>query len=135
MPGFPMALREWAHYTGNLKGAGKMNDNDSVSRLCPQGVLSIERAAELRKGILEAFESGNQVDIDFSGIDDVDLSCVQVLLGAKREAQRRGLAIRLSGTLSKRVARRLRNCGFVVAMPETGRDLESTLIGWAEAGS
>ncbi|HUX40994.1 MAG TPA: STAS domain-containing protein [Rectinemataceae bacterium] len=107
----------------------------SVTRLSPQGNLGIEKASSLRAEILDGFSGGAPVEFDFSGIGDLDLPCLQVLYAARREAIERDLHFRLSGSVSPRIARRLKASGFVNALPESGAELEGCLLGWAKEGS
>lgn len=112
-----------------------MNDGGSAIRLSPEGSLGIDRAAALRVSLLEAFEKGGPVELDLSAVDDVDLSCVQLLYAARREAVERKLSFHLVGSLAKRLVRKLRNGGFVASPPESGRDLEAKLVGWVPEAS
>jgi len=108
---------------------------DPVTRLSPQGILGIEKAASLRAEIFESLSGSATVEFDFSGIGDLDLPCLQVLYAARHEALERGLEFRLSGKVSSRVVRKLRASGFVNGTPESGADLEGCLLGWGREGS
>ncbi|HUX38377.1 MAG TPA: STAS domain-containing protein [Rectinemataceae bacterium] len=112
-----------------------MNEGDgSIIRLRPEGALCIERAAYLKSAILEGLEKGGPVELDFSAVEDIDLPCLQVLVAARREAMATGRGFRLSGSLSQRVVRKIRASGFVSSIPESGADLEKTLVGWLGEG-
>lgn len=54
------------------------------------GELCIFHAAELKPHLLEALEAGAECDIDLAQVTEVDTAGLQLLLGAKREAERRG---------------------------------------------
>ena len=108
-----------------------MNESKgSATRLSPQGNLGIERATSLRAEILECFSGGGPVEFDFTAVGDLDLPCLQVLYAARREALERGLSFRLSGKVASRIVKRLRASGFVTSMPESGAELEASLLGW-----
>ncbi|WP_035608604.1 STAS domain-containing protein [Hylemonella gracilis] len=54
------------------------------------GEMTIYRAAELRELLLQALpQSSGQLDIDLSGVTELDVAGLQVLMAVKREAQAR----------------------------------------------
>jgi len=68
------------------------------NRLCIDGEMTLPRAAALRDLLLEALEkSSSQLDIDLSGVRELDTAGVQVLLLAKRTALGWGKELRLAG--------------------------------------
>lgn len=58
------------------------------------GELNIYRAAELKSELLAALERGTSIDIDLSGVAEVDTAGLQLLLVALRTAAVRGKALR-----------------------------------------
>jgi anti-anti-sigma regulatory factor len=55
-----------------------------MDRLVLSGRVGVEHAAELRDALLVLGKSGAAV-VDLSGLEDFDLSLVQVLMAARRE--------------------------------------------------
>ena len=108
---------------------------NSIAKLDLEGNLGIEKAASLRLRILEELRGGRTVEIDLSAVDDIDLSCLQVLYAARREAARLGGSFALRGVLSRRIVKRLKSSGFVLALPGTGGDLETTLVDFSVEGA
>ncbi|SFF16745.1 STAS domain-containing protein [Paracidovorax wautersii] len=68
----------------------------AVTLLPLDGELNIYRAAELRLVLLAAIsDSPAGLDIDLSGVSEIDSAGVQLLLAARRDLQARGVPLRL----------------------------------------
>lgn len=67
--------------------------NGAVLRL--QGELNIYRAAELKQELLAPIAAGTSVEIDLSGVTDLDTAGLQLLMLAKKTAQALGGELRL----------------------------------------
>jgi anti-sigma B factor antagonist len=68
------------------------------NRLCIDGEMTLPRALALRDLLLEALEKSiSQLDVDLSGVRELDTAGVQVLLLAKRTALGCGKELRLAG--------------------------------------
>ncbi len=62
----------------------------SGDRLVLEGELTIYRAAEVKAQIVEWLEQALRPQLDLSQITEIDTAGVQLLLFARREAQRAG---------------------------------------------
>jgi anti-anti-sigma factor len=60
------------------------------------GELNIYRAAELKPLLLQALDSAPQLEIDLSGVTEIDTSGVQLLMLAKRRSQALQRELRLA---------------------------------------
>jgi len=89
--------------------------------------LAVERAAPLRDEISEALGRGDNVHIVFSSVQELDLACLQVLSAALLSAKASGKVLHFKGTLSQRIADRLKSCGFLGDASGRAEDLESAL--------
>jgi len=70
--------------------------SDDVTLLPLDGELNIYRAAELRLVLLAAIsDSPAGLDIDLSGVSEIDSAGVQLLLAARRDLKARGVPLRL----------------------------------------
>lgn len=58
----------------------------AVTRLEIKGELSIFTAAGLREQMLEALAAGTEVEVDLSGVSEIDSAGLQLMVAAKREA-------------------------------------------------
>ena len=90
-------------------------------------VLNVERAVALRDDIAAAMNGDDIVDISFSAVEELDLSCLQVLFAALAYAKVSGKELRFVGALSRRVSERLKACGFLGQGLDQAADLETAL--------
>lgn len=66
-------------------------------RLHAAGEMTIYSAAELKTALLEALGQSDEIEIDLSGVSELDTSGVQLLMLVKREAVAAGKGLTLSG--------------------------------------
>lgn len=69
---------------------------DGVSLLRIEGEMTIYTAADLRAQLLPRLAEPQELEIDLSGVSELDSAGVQLLILAKREAGRCGRILRLS---------------------------------------
>lgn len=60
--------------------------SDEVTRIAIDGEMTIYRAADLKVTVLEALRKGRVLEIDLSGITELDTAGLQVLMLAKQAA-------------------------------------------------
>jgi len=75
-----------------------MNTTSSAFRI--EGEFTIYRAAELApamKAALDEVAAGGALEIDLSGVTEMDSAGVQLLMSAKRSAAESGRALRMAG--------------------------------------
>lgn len=73
----------------------KVGKNGSIR---VDGEMNIYHANELKDGLMKAVDGQKRVVLDLSLVSEMDSSGLQVLLLAWREAERKGVPFRLSGT-------------------------------------
>ena len=56
-----------------------------------KGSLGIEQAESLKSELLEAFDKNKNVLLDLSKVEDVDTTTIQLILAAKKEAEKKGI--------------------------------------------
>jgi ABC-type transporter Mla MlaB component len=66
-------------------------ENRSVIRL--EGELTVASAAELKGVLMEALSGGEDCEVDLGGAEGIDLTVMQLLWAAGREAGRLGVNI------------------------------------------
>lgn len=103
------------------------NESDTQKILNPSGSLMIDRAASFASELSAALASTPRLLISLSGIEDLDLACLQVLYAARRSAAAAGKELHFVGTVSSRVVRRLAAAGFLRGSPERAEDFEAAL--------
>lgn len=75
-----------------------MSDNDSAGeagRLALEADLTIYNAIETKRQLLDAVRSRKTLELDLSRVGEMDTSGFQLLVLAKREAQRLGRTLRI----------------------------------------
>lgn len=65
--------------------------------LSPEGEMTIYHAAELKDKMLSAIRSGDEVEINLSGVSEMDTAGFQLLVMVKRDLTGRGGSLRLVG--------------------------------------
>lgn len=73
------------------------SDKQCLVRLA--GEIGIASAAELKKLLLEAVTSKTDVLLDFEQATDLDITALQLLWAAEREAHQKNLDLKISGQL------------------------------------
>ena len=62
-----------------------------------EGAVTVERAAEFRTLLLQAFERGKNVELVLSGLTEIDVSGLQLLCSCHRSSVARGVGFVLLG--------------------------------------
>ena len=83
---------------------------NNVLRL--DGSWTIERANELKRMLLEALNSGENIVIDLEGLTDLDLSSMQLFCSAHRTSLREGKYLALHERKSQSLKQMVREAGF-----------------------
>jgi phospholipid transport system transporter-binding protein len=89
-----------------------MSTDPSSNVLSFEGSLRAAQSEGVHRAILEALRDHASVVIDCSGADDVDVSFLQILIGAARTASAGRNDIRLASPPSGPLAETMRRCGF-----------------------
>jgi anti-anti-sigma factor len=76
------------------------------------GTIDIACAAELKALLLEALNSGPEVLISLDAATDLDVTAIQLLWAAERQARQSAVEFRVSGQLPKPIFSALAEAGF-----------------------
>ncbi|MBV7539109.1 STAS domain-containing protein [Duganella sp. sic0402] len=68
---------------------------DEITRIALDGELTIYRAADLKVSVLEALRKARLLEIDLSGVTELDTAGLQVLMLAKQVAAAEQRTLRL----------------------------------------
>jgi anti-anti-sigma regulatory factor len=77
-----------------------------------EGVIDIASAAELKTALLEALKRGNAVRVTLDSNADLDVTAIQLLWAAEREAKASSVRFVLDGQAPEPVSAALREAGF-----------------------
>ncbi|MBI5847461.1 MAG: STAS domain-containing protein [Nitrospirae bacterium] len=64
----------------------RVEQNNGMADIAFSGAVTIEQMPEMKKVLADALHDAQQVRVDFSQADDVDLACLQTLCSAHRTA-------------------------------------------------
>ena len=77
-----------------------------------EGEVTIACAAELKKVLLEALASGGELRLDMASATELDITALQLLWAAGREARASGRAYTLEGTVADEIVATATEAGF-----------------------
>lgn len=64
-----------------------------------QGTAGIEQAHSLKDGILAAFKKNSEVRLDISEVEDIDITGIQIIIAARKEAEKNGKSFFITGKI------------------------------------
>ncbi len=91
----------------------KITKKKDVTQVAINGAMTICQAAELKAGLLKAFETGKPVEIQVAGVTEVDVTGLQLICSAHRSSLERGCTLKVSGTDSEGFARVAQQAGML----------------------
>jgi ABC-type transporter Mla MlaB component len=77
-----------------------------------EGDIVIEDSAELKRAMLEAVSYRKDVQLDLASVAEFDLTAMQLLWAAGREAAKQGMNLSITGPESERIMVAIREAGF-----------------------
>lgn len=92
--------------------------------------LTVDKATALKDELSAALSKGENVLLNLSEVEELDLPCLQVIYAAHALAKASGCGLHFSGQAPERVVSRLAACGFLRGPTERSGDLESALVGF-----
>jgi anti-anti-sigma regulatory factor len=100
----PNACREESRLSVTME----RRETDLLIRL--EGAVNVTSAGELKRLILEGFASGRDLQLDLEHVEEIDITVMQLLWAAKREADRSGAS--MVSRVSEAAAATAREAGF-----------------------
>jgi anti-anti-sigma regulatory factor len=96
-----------------------MAPTTATFRVVLRGNLMVGNCEHTRHAVVEGLEAANALNIDCSDADEIDLSFLQILFAAQRDAERSNKRIALSAPPNGPLAEALERCGFAPAGART----------------
>ena len=90
--------------------ASNQEDVSTVIRL--DGAIDISGAADLKTALLEALQPGRTIELGLDCVSGMDVTAVQLLWAAQREAKALGANFRFIGQVPEAVSAYLAEAGF-----------------------
>ncbi|BDC95072.1 MULTISPECIES: STAS domain-containing protein [Treponema] len=67
------------------------------------GTAGIEQAHMLRDELLGAFEKSSEIRLDISQVEDIDITGIQIIVSARREAEKQGKEFYIKGKIPQAI--------------------------------
>jgi len=88
------------------------DEREALSLIHFEGDVNISSAAELKQLLLRALAHGKEIHVDLGCVTEVDITALQLLWAAEREAKGAGVGFSLVGQWPDEVAVSLAAAGF-----------------------
>jgi anti-anti-sigma regulatory factor len=100
-----------------------------------KGFLSVNNAEAIKEDLEKKFSEYNTIIIDISDTDDIDVSIIQLIYAAFKEAAAIQKSLRITGTFKTDVRRCLYVCGIIETenMPDADIAAKLNLLGEAQS--
>jgi anti-anti-sigma regulatory factor len=87
-------------------------ESEATNVIRLEDAIGIACAAELKKLLLQALESGKEVSVSLEGATDLDVTAVQLLWAAVRKKRKSGAGIVLVGAMPETLSTAFADAGF-----------------------
>jgi len=94
-----------------------IKQDEARTAMALEGVVDISVATELKQSLLEALGSGKELHVSLAAVTELDVTAVQLLWAAAREASAQGVAFVLDEPPPPAAARSLANSGLEELLP------------------
>lgn len=88
------------------------DDSTTPCVLRLEGEIDVTSSAELKRVLIEAISSGKEVHLDLTQVSDLDVTAVQLLWAASREAEKVGASFAVAGDVTGNIGRAVCEAGF-----------------------
>jgi ABC-type transporter Mla MlaB component len=85
---------------------------DELSTIRLEGEVGIASAADLKSQLIQALGCGKQVRVSLQSVTDLDVTAVELLWAARREAKASSVAFAIDGPIPSMVLSSLLQAGF-----------------------
>ena len=89
-----------------------LEQSEALNVISLEGLIDIACAAELKQMLLQALESKDEVRVSMENATDLDVTAVQLLWAAAREAKVSGVELTLTEPVPEDIAIAIANAGF-----------------------
>jgi anti-anti-sigma regulatory factor len=98
------------------------DQNSSVYPLFWKGTAGIEQAILLKKELLDAFKKQRTVSLDISEVEDIDISALQIILAAVKEAEKKSGNFYITGTIPDNIRKIIQTVHIPFPLQKTTED-------------
>ncbi|MBF0213264.1 MAG: STAS domain-containing protein [Magnetococcales bacterium] len=90
-----------------------MDTARSVGTLSLTGDLTIRNAAEFKEAVANAMDQTQQLELNLSEVERIDLTTLQILCAAHRTMLKKGRTLTISGAIPPALRETMQQAGFV----------------------
>jgi anti-anti-sigma factor len=95
----------------NLPTTFEERENTSLVRM--EGAIDIASAAEIKSALLDALASKTEIRLTLQGATELDVTAMQLLYAAERDAEKTGILFALEGSVPNEIAVAITEAGLV----------------------
>ncbi len=107
-----------------------LEQNENLCLLRLEGEIDITSATELKMLLLQGLASGRELRVDLERATDLDVTAMQLLWAAEREARRLRTGITLTGRVPKEISSAAGDAGFESFPVPENPNLETDVGKW-----
>lgn len=89
-----------------------LDQSESVCLVRLEGEINIALAAELKTLLLQTLACGKDLHLDIEGVSELDVTALQLLWAARRDARGAGLKFTMAGQVPPVLASSWKEAGF-----------------------
>lgn len=93
-----------------------------------EDAVTIENVAQKKTELLKAFNAYQEIFLDISQLDDIDISGVQLIIACKKEAQIRNFDFKVTGDISSNLRNFFQRIGIPIDKLTTTEQLSSEIL-------
>ena len=90
--------------------------------------VTIENVAQKKTELLKVFNSNQEIFLDISQLDDIDISGVQLIIAYKKKTQIRNLNFKVTGDISSNLRNFFQRIGIPIDKLTTTEQLSSEIL-------
>jgi anti-anti-sigma factor len=77
-----------------------------------KGMLTISQADDLKNALIKAFKKVTELEVDLKKVDEIDISCLQLLCSAHKTAVKSRKRLVLGGDVPEEIVQNIMHSGY-----------------------
>ena len=90
-----------------------VEERENTSLVCLEGAIDIASAAEMKSVLLNALASKKKIRLTLESATELDITALQVLYAAERDAAKTGILFALDGSVPDEISAAMTAAGLV----------------------
>jgi anti-anti-sigma factor len=97
-----------------------------------KGMLTISQAEELKKTLIKALKKVNELEVDLKKVDEIDISCLQLLCSAHKTAAKSSKRLVLGSDVPEDITHNIMHSGYFRTVGCINKEKDKCL--WKDGG-